>query len=64
MPQKPIRVFYSPLTGRFYASRVYKEYMDGSVVIMDNNKSDVTNDIAAAVVKYGLTFAKETPDAP
>lgn len=63
MPQKPIRVFYSPLTGRFYASHAYRG-TKGGVTIITGDKFDVTDDIAAAVLKYDLVFTKETPDAP
>ena len=54
MSRKPIRVFYSPLSGRFYASDRYREE-DGMVVIT-GKKYDVTNDIGAAVTEHDLEF--------
>lgn len=56
---KPIRVFYSELSGRFYASNQYKE-QDGKVIIT-GDKFDVTNEIGAAIVKHDLVFSEATP---
>lgn len=54
MARKPIRVFYSTLSGRFYASDRYREE-EGRVVIT-GKKYDVTDDIAHAVVTYEIEF--------
>lgn len=53
---KPIKVFYSELSQRFYASSAYKE-QNGHVVIT-GQKYDVTNQIAAAILKHDLVFAE------
>jgi hypothetical protein len=59
---KPIRVFYSPLSGRLYATRHYK--IENGLVTVTGGQFDVTDDIGAAVVENGLTFAtKPTGDA-
>ncbi len=55
--KKPIKVFYSELSGRFYASRHYK-HISPSVVTITGEKFDVTDDIGAAVTKYNLEFTK------
>ena len=55
---KPIRVFYSELSGRFYASSQYKTLPNGNTVIT-GNKFDVTNQIGAAITQYGLVFTEE-----
>lgn len=53
--RKPIRVFYSELSGRFYASQHYRQEANG-VVVITGRKYDVTNDIGAAVTKHDITF--------
>lgn len=53
--KKPIKVFYSELSGRFYASQYYKRKND-STMLITGEKFDVTNDIGAAVKKYDLEF--------
>lgn len=53
--KKPIKVFYSELSGRFYASAHYKEDPRGFVTIT-GQKFDVTSDIGAAVTKYEIEF--------
>ena len=53
--RKPIKVFWSELGGRFYASAHYKELKPGQVVIT-GEKFDVTNDIAAAIERHEITF--------
>lgn len=55
MSRKPIRVFYSTLTGRFYASQHYREDERGFVVIT-GKKYDVTSDIGQAVTEHDLEF--------
>lgn len=58
---KPIRVFFSPLSRRFYASRAYKEEANG-LVIVTGEKFDVTNEIAALIEQHDVTFTRR-PDA-
>ncbi len=53
---KPIRVFFSPLTRRFYATRAFREIKPG-VVECTGEKFDVTNDIAAIIEREGVTFS-------
>lgn len=55
---KPIRVFWSPLSQRFYASRAYKEIKPG-VVEITGQQFDVTGDIAAMVLKHEITFSED-----
>lgn len=61
MPQKPIRVFWSALTNRFYASQHYRQVRDDYIVIT-GQKFDVTDDIANAVIEREITFTKEEND--
>ena len=58
---KPIRVFWSPLSRRFYASRAYKEIKPG-VVEITGEKFDVTQDIADQIVTQGITFSERKSD--
>lgn len=58
---KPIRVFFSPLTNNFYASRSYKEQKDGTVLIT-GQKFDVTQDIARAVINHDVVFSKKSKE--
>lgn len=53
--KKPIKVFYSPLTGIFYASQHYNINADG-VTVITGKKYDVTNDIGEAITKHGIQF--------
>jgi hypothetical protein len=56
MPRsRPIRVFYSKLSRRFYASSQYK--VDGKAVVITGNKTDVTDDIARAIVAHDIVFS-------
>lgn len=52
---KPIRVFYSELSQRFYASRSYRDEGGGNVTIT-GEKFDVTNDIAGLIAQHDITF--------
>jgi 2-keto-3-deoxy-6-phosphogluconate aldolase len=52
--RKPIRVFYSELSGEFYATDAYR-IKDG-VAVITGRKDNVTQDIARAVVNHGVTF--------
>jgi hypothetical protein len=54
MAAKPIRVFYSELSRRFYATAHYKE--SSGVVTITGAKYDVTNDIARAITMHDLEF--------
>ena len=53
--RKPIRVFYSPLSCRFYASRAYTD-APGKYVTITGEKFDVTDDIAAMVIEHNIAF--------
>lgn len=57
---KPIHVFWSALTQRFYASRAYKEIQPG-IWEITGQKFDVTDDIAQLVLKNDIVFTK-VPD--
>lgn len=59
--QKPIRIFYSLLTGSFYATRSYKILTDG-MVLCTGEKFDVTQDIARLIVENGITFTEKKSD--
>ena len=52
---QPIRVFYSPFSGRLYATRHYK--IENGLVTVTGEKFDVTSDVGAAVVEHNLTFS-------
>jgi len=54
-PPKPIRVFWSPLTRRFFATRTYREISPG-VVECTGERFDVTNDIASIIERESVTF--------
>jgi hypothetical protein len=54
--KKPIRVFYSPVSGQFYATRSYKELSPGLVEIA-GAKDNVTQDIARLIVENNITFS-------
>lgn len=53
---KPIRVFYSTLSRRFYASAHWRVEGGRGVVVITGKKYDVTDDIASMVLKYDLEF--------
>lgn len=56
--KKPIKVFWSELGQRFYASDRYK--VEGDSVTITGAKFDVTDDIAAAILKHEIVFTKGT----
>jgi hypothetical protein len=62
--KKPIRVFCTDITGHyeFYASQHYKELTDddGNVTgyLITGAKYNVTQDIAAAIVKNDIEFTR------
>lgn len=58
---KPIRIFYSRLSGRFYASAHYRE--EGDTVVITGKKYDVTNEIAHAIVTHEISFTPVNEDA-
>lgn len=61
MSSRPIRVFYSPLSGRFYATSRYRH--ERGHVVITGKKYEVTDDIGAAVVEHELEFTPEpTPN--
>lgn len=53
--RKPIRIFYSRLTERFYATRAYREIKPG-LVECTGERFDVTNDIAGIIKEYDVKF--------
>lgn len=55
MTRKPIRVFYSVLSRRFYATKAWREVRPG-VVEVTGEKYDVTDDIAGIIEREGVTF--------
>ena len=55
--RKPIRVFYSPLSKRFYASQAYRQ--KGKIFEITGKAYDVTDDIASSMDTYGLSFSQE-----
>lgn len=61
MARKPIRVFYSPLSGRFYATDRYREEPEKGRVVITGKKYDVTSDIGRAVTEHELEFTP-TPE--
>ena len=54
-PSKPIRVFFSGLSQRFYATRAYREEENGLITVT-GEKFDVTNDIVGLIQQHGITF--------
>lgn len=54
---RPIRVFYSLLSHRFYATSAYK-IDDKGLATVTGHKFDVTNDIAGLIERHAITFSK------
>lgn len=54
---KPIRVFYSVLSQRFYATCAYHIEPNGCVTVT-GEQFDVTNDIGGAIERHGITFKR------
>ena len=52
-----IRVFWSALSGKFYATGSYKE--DGDKVVVTGKKYDVTQAIASAIMAHELSFTEK-----
>lgn len=61
MAKKPIRVFYSPLSERFYASQYYRDEGNGLVTIT-GAKYDVTDELGALIETHGVTFKRREAD--
>lgn len=60
-PAKPIRVFFSTLSRRFYATRAY-QIDDRGFVIVTGEQFDVTNDIAGLIQQHNLEFRARHPE--
>lgn len=58
---KPIRIFFSPLTRRFYATSAYRELSPGHVECT-GQKFDVTNEIASLINEHNVAFVEREPD--
>lgn len=63
-PRKPIRVFYSEMSGRLYATRDYREQtVNGRTrIVITGEKFDVTNDVAGIVLSNNLEFKPVSDD--
>ena len=62
--RKPIRVFFSPLSRRFYATCAYR-IDEGGLVTVTGEQFDVTNDIAGLIEQHQIKFRarEEVSDA-
>ena len=58
---KPIRVFFSELSRRFYATRAYRIDAKG-IVTVTGEKFDVTNEIAELIKRHKVTFRQVKAD--
>jgi hypothetical protein len=60
---KPIRIFYSTLSQRFYASRAYRisNAADKGNLIITGEKFDVTDEIAGLIKQYNIIFLENPP---
>ena len=58
MSAKPIRIFYSTMTGRFYATQYYKQQDNGNVEVT-GKKYDVTDNIANLIKDYEIEFIEK-----
>jgi hypothetical protein len=54
---KPIRIFYSGLSQRFYATKAYRIDNKGLVTVT-GDQFDVTNDIGDLIERHNVTFHK------
>lgn len=59
--RKPIRVFYSALSERFYATRSWREIKPG-LVECTGERYDVTNDIASIMEREEIVFTRVADD--
>jgi hypothetical protein len=57
MKRRPIRVFYSVLSQRFFATRAWKEVRPG-LVECTGERFDVTDDVANLIQEHGIVFKK------
>ena len=57
IPRLPIRVFFSTLSRRFYATRAYRIDPKG-IVTVTGEKFDVTDDIANLIAEHDLEFVE------
>lgn len=55
MASKPIRVFWSPLSRRLYATRAWREVKPG-VIECTGDRFDVTDDIASILESEQIAF--------
>lgn len=55
MTNKPIKVFYSELSDRFFATQHYRDRGDGNFEVT-GAKYDVTDDIGRAVTQFDIEF--------
>jgi hypothetical protein len=55
---QPIRVFFSKLSRRFYATRAYRIDAATGVVEVTGEKFDVTNDIANLIAEHHVEFVE------
>jgi hypothetical protein len=63
---KPIRIFYSELSQRFYASRAWrtvKTTNDKEIVEITGQKFDVTDELGALITKHKIEFAPIAKEA-
>lgn len=59
---KPIRIFYSELGHRFYASRAWrivKTTNGKEIVEITGQKFDVTDELGALITKHNIEFTPE-----
>lgn len=62
---KPIRIFFSVLTERFYATRAWREVPGKpGMITVSGEKFDVTNEIAGLIEQYNVTFTKKEKVEP
>lgn len=52
---RPIRIFYSTLPERFYATRAWREVSPG-IVKVTGERNDVTDDISGLIRQHGIEF--------
>lgn len=57
MERKPIRVFYSTLSQRFYATRAWRVDRQG-VIEVTGEQFDVTDDIAGIIRHHDIVFTE------
>ncbi len=60
-PKLSIHVAWSPFSQRFYAFRAYKR-INQETIEVTGEKFDVTDEIAAAVLKHNIEFWKDNDE--